>query len=212
MAASLPDGSVVLPRVLAGLLAAVLVAAAPAAERGVRGAPITVDAASSELDYRTNTVVFRDVKISQGAVQVAAREAQATGLDFQDSRWSFRGDVHIEAEGGRLASDTAIVRFLDNAIAHAQIAGSPAEFEQPLKSTATARGHASSIEYDVGAGTVRFSGDAWLTDGRNEIRGQQLVYDIRAQRVQASARAGAEDRVRIIINPPATEGRQAPPP
>lgn len=212
MAASLPDGRRARPGALAALLAATMVAAVPAAERSVRRAPIAVDAESSELDYRTNTVVFRDVRISQGPVQVAAREAHATGLDFEDSRWTFRGDVRIEAEGGRLASDTAVVSFLDDAISHALITGSPAEFEQPLKSAATARGHASSIEYDVGTGTVRFSGDAWLTDGRNEIRGQLLVYDIRAQRVQAGAREGVQDRVRIIINPPGSEGRQARPP
>ena len=53
--------------------------------------PITVDAASSEVDYRTNTVVFSEVVISQGATRVRADHAHATGLNFANSRWTFDG-------------------------------------------------------------------------------------------------------------------------
>ena len=49
--------------------AAAAAAAANAALPG-RQLPITVDAASSEVDYRTNTVVFSEVVISQGAMRV----------------------------------------------------------------------------------------------------------------------------------------------
>lgn len=199
--------------VAAALLAAALGTTAPAAEPGAREQPISLDAASSELDYQTNTVVFRDVVISQGGIRVVAREAEATGLDFEKSRWTFRGDVHIEAEGGRLSSEQAVVSFVDNAIARADITGAPAEFEQPLKSAAAvARGRAGSIHYDVGAGTVRLTRDAWLSDGSSEIRGELLVYDIRAQRVRAAATEGGKDRVHITIRPRGPAEPKAPAP
>src|SRR4030081_3351022 len=85
------------------LLAAPLASAAaaapappPALQPGEQ--PITLDAASSEVDYRTNTVVFSEVVISQGATRGRADHAHATGLNFANSRWTFEGKVRIDAE------------------------------------------------------------------------------------------------------------------
>ena len=64
-----------------------------------------------------------------------------------------------------------------------------------------ARGHADEIVYDVGDGTVRLADDAWLSDGQNEISGPLLVYNIRAQRVQAATQPGSGERVHITIQP-----------
>jgi lipopolysaccharide export system protein LptA len=50
--------------------------------------------------------------------------------------------------------------------------------------------------------TVRLTGDAWLTDGRNEIRGNTLVYDVGRERVQANPNQMDPGGVRITINPP----------
>jgi lipopolysaccharide transport protein LptA len=182
----------------------------PAAPRSLLQAgqqPITVDAASSEVDYRTNTVAFSQVVISQGATRVQADHAHATGLNFANSRWTFDGHVRIDAEQhGSLRSDQAIVEFHENRIARATINGKPAQFEQRrAESEQTARGHADEIVYDVNEGTVRLANDAWLSDGQNEISGPLLVYNVRGQRVQADASPGGE-RVHITISP-----RAAPP-
>src|SRR2546427_590309 len=85
------------------LLAAGLVGSAaaaptppPALQPGQQ--PINLDAASTEVDGRTNTLVFSDVVISQGATRVQADRAHATGLNFANSRWTFDGTdqrVHI---------------------------------------------------------------------------------------------------------------------
>ena len=182
--------------------------------------PITVDAASSEVDYRTNTLVFSDVVISQGATRVQADHAHATGLNFANSRWTFEGKVRIDAEQrGNLRSDQATVEFRDNRIARATITGKPAEFEQKRAgSDQMARGRAGEIVYDLNDGTVRLTNEAWLTDGQNEISGPVLVYSIRAQRVQAAAAPGTDQRVHITITPRGvpgpgkTEPAKPPPP
>lgn len=177
--------------------------------------PITVDAASSEVDYRTNTVVFSEVVISQGATRVQADHAHATGLNFANSRWTFEGRVRIDAEQhGNLRSDQATVDFRDNRIARATITGKPAEFEQKrADSDQMARGHADEIVYDLTDGTVRLSNEAWLTDGQNEISGPLLVYNVRAQRVQAAASPGTNQRVHITIapKPPPSDAGKADP-
>jgi len=187
--------------------------AAPAAAAPTAGAalptrqlPITVDAASSEVDYRTNTVVFSQVVISQGAMRVQADHAHASGLNFANSRWTFEGHVRIDADPrGSLRADQAVVEFRDNRIVRATANGKPAEFEQPRPdSQQMARGRAGEIVYDVNEGTVRLSDDAWLSDGINEISGPLLVYNIRAQRVQAATQSGTDQRVHIVIQPQST--------
>ena len=166
---------------------------------------ITLDAASSEVDYRANALLFRDVIITQGQVRVVAQRARSTGLDFDDSTWTLSGAVRIEVDGGTLTSDEAAVTFRDNRIVRASIRGKPAEFAQKLKDGGSARGRAGSILYDMTAATVTLREDAWLSDdGRSEIRGDPLVYNVREQRVQAGKPAGSDERVRIIIRPRTT--------
>ncbi len=125
-------------------------------------------------------------------MQVEADEARATGLNFENSEWNLTGSVRIHVPDGRLNSGEATVTFRNNEISRAVIRGQPASFEQHLKEEQKlARGRASSIEYDVQAGTVRLTGNAWLTDGQNEIQGDTLIYDIGQQRI-----VGKSDRQR----------------
>jgi lipopolysaccharide transport protein LptA len=213
MAATHPDTRAV-PERLRRLAVAALLAAAPsllAAQAAQpaqtakpaqgRNAEIVLDAASSDVDYRSNTLLFRDVVITQGPLRVQAERARATGLDFKDATWTFSGKVRIDVEGGTLRSDEAVVNFVANQLARATVRGKPAEFEQRLKTGGKAQGRAGSLLYETRSGTVTLREGAWLSDGRSEIRGQQLVYDIAAQRVQAGKTTGSDERVRIVIRP-----------
>lgn len=192
---------------LAGALLPALGVRAAEAIPDFSGLPVSVDASSSEIDAKTNALVFTNVVISQGDMRVQADHARATGLNFANSRWNFDGNVRIDAEQrGNLRSDQAVVEFRDNHIARATITGKPAEFEQKRANDQIARGHADEILYDVNDGTVRLTDDAWLSDGLNEISGPLLVYNIRQQQIQAltsaaAAGGGADQRVHITIAP-----------
>lgn len=195
-------------RIALALLVCVLSAPTGSRAAGPKQAdlPISLDAASSEFDYGNNKLRFRQVRIVQGKVRVEADEATATGLNFENSRWEFLGKVRIDVESGSLTSDEAQVTFVNNQIATAVARGSPASFEQKLEdSNDIARGRAGRIEYDFTEGTVRLAEEAYLTDGRNDIRGQTLVYSIRDQRVLAEASEQGNERVRITINPRSLE-------
>jgi lipopolysaccharide transport protein LptA len=169
--------------------------------------PINLEAASSDFDYKNNSLVFRRIHITQGGLEVTAQQASATGLEFENSEWRLEGDVKITVPGGSLQSSEARVQFRNNAIVRASIKGDPAQFEQRLRENAqVARGRASSIEYNVRESTVRLSGDAWLSDGQNEIRGNTLIYDIGRERVQANPNEKDPGGVRITINPPKKSG------
>ena len=187
------------------LLASVAGAAAPSpAARFLPDTrlPIALDAQSSELDYRNNVIVFRKVKITQGKMSVEADQAQANGVNFDNSRWNFRGKVKINLEKGVLTSDESEITFANKSLTKAVINGAPAEFEQQLENGQVARGRANLIVYDVQRGTVNLSKDAWLSDGQKEIHGESLKYSIREQRVVADGAEQGSQRVRITITPP----------
>jgi lipopolysaccharide assembly outer membrane protein LptD (OstA) len=88
--------------------------------------PIDLQAASSDFDYKNNSLLFKRVKITQGDLQVLAQQASATGLDFDNSEWRLEGDVQIIVPGGKLESSEARVLFRNNdhrAREHQGIAG-----------------------------------------------------------------------------------------
>jgi lipopolysaccharide transport protein LptA len=166
---------------------------------------ISLDAQSSELDYKNNNLIFHKVRITQGSMSVAADQAQATGLDFENSHWVFRGNVKITmVDQGQLTSDEAEITFVKKLLSKAIVNGNPAVFEQRIAKTGKlAHGRAESIDYDVAKGVVHLSKNAWLSDGQNEIRGESLKYNVVAQNIVAEASEQGSQRVHIIITPPA---------
>ena len=144
--------------------------------------PIKVEAKSSDFDYQKGVLVFDTITIAQGDIRITADRAVASGLDFEDSRWEFNGKVQITMPESGVASDVAKVRFGGGEVQSATVTGRPATFEQRREKDLT-KGRANRIDYDLQRGTVEFAGDAWLSDGRNEVAGATLVYSTVNQRV-----------------------------
>ena len=152
--------------------------------------PIVIDAAVSRVDYKTNTVEFKDVDVSQGDTRVTAKRAYATGVGFADSRWTFEGTVIIVLKPqGTLRSDQAVVQFRNSSITQATATGKPAQFEQQrMDSGRPVRGHADQIVYYAKQHSVQLSGGARVSDDRMEISGPVLVYNVRDEQLQAVSR------------------------
>lgn len=178
--------------------------ASTAAAVQVQQQTILLDAQSFEGDLKTNNLIYRKVRISQGNMSITADQAQATGLDFEDSHWVFRGNVKILMDQGQLTSDAAEVTFAKKVISKAIANGNPAQFEQRIAKTGKlAQGRADSIDYDVASGVVHLSKNAWLSDGQNEIRDESLKYNVVAQTIVAEASEQGSQRVHMILTPPA---------
>jgi len=193
---------------------AILLAAGPlaAAPLGVGGGTATLHWDAAQLDYQRGRVVLRDVQIEQGGTRIQADLAEASGLEFDDSSWTFSGHVQVHMPQGALSADTATVKFVDSRITTASAHGSPAEFAGELGAgKPSAHGHAQDIDYDVASDEVRLAGEAWLTDGRNEINGARIVYNIGAQHVQAEGQAGGGGRVSGTIRPKTPPPDKNPP-
>jgi lipopolysaccharide transport protein LptA len=179
-------------RLLAAALLAAACAAAAAQERAQL--PIQLTASSLNYDSQKGVVEYEAVTITQGEVRISADRAVATGVDFKDSTWEFRGVVRISTPEAALASDTASVRFAGGEVAAASVTGAPATFEQ-RRNDELARGRANRIDYDLQRGTVELGGNAWLSDGKTEMTGGKLVYSTANQRVVS------RDPVTITIQP-----------
>jgi lipopolysaccharide transport protein LptA len=190
-----------------GLLGVAVAAQERSAEK------IVLETGSLDINHKNNTAVMRDLVITQGTMRIEAKEARVKGgLDFENGEWTISGDVRIKAENGNLKSDKAVVSFANNLISRAVVTGSPAEFEQQREDGSTARGRAGTIAYEPGSGVVSFRENAFLSDGCNELKGQQLRYNIKQQRVEGQAQPtpGANGRITITIQPKVDSGTGNP--
>ena len=183
----------------------------PTALPGTGDQPINLDAASSEVDYKTNTVEFKDVVISQGDMRIQSDRAHATGLNFANSKWDFEGNVRIDAEQrGNLRSDSRDRRVS----------------RQPHPAR-----HRDRQAGQLRAEAHRFRADGARPCGQDPLRRQRrhrpphrgclalrraerdlrpvLVYNIRAQKVQADTTPDDGQRVHIIIQPRGGTGKDA---
>ena len=177
----------------------------PAAKSAEPAPPaISYDASFMDTDFKTQVMHLRDVTITYGKMTVKADRALATARDFKNSRWTFDGNVRINADPrGNLRSDEAVVEFEDNQLKRATATGNPAEFDQKrTDSDVVARGHADQIVYEPGNGTVRLSNDAYIDDGRNDIHAPTIVYSLREEHVEATTSPGPDaPRVHVTIAP-----------
>jgi lipopolysaccharide transport protein LptA len=188
----------------AAAFAAGLLGVAAGAQAPRENQAIVLNAVPLVIDYRQNTASFRDVVITQGDTRIEAALAEVKGgLDFENGEWTVSGNVRIKAEGGSLSSDKAVVSFSNNLISRAVITGAPAQFEQLRQDGTTAHGRASTIAFEPGSGIVSLRENAWLSDGCNEIKGEELVYNIKQQRVQGRQQQSQSgtDRITITIQP-----------
>lgn len=215
MALSLPEVRRCAPLAVLALGAAGLLPGsavpAPTAPQLSR-ADIEVEGRNPVMNLNAGTLEMRDVRLQQdpGTV-IEARQTAASGIagGYENSRWEFTGTVHIEFDGAILDADKATAVFADGRISTLQVNGAPARFSHPARDSGQRNlGRANRIDYDAATREVRFSGNTWYSDGRNEATTEALVYSL-ADSVLTSAGDGSEEsRVKLTIRP----NRRVPPP
>jgi lipopolysaccharide transport protein LptA len=161
--------------------------------------PIALDADSSEFDRKNNKLYFQGLRITQGTLHIEADDAEADKLDFDDSRWTFKGNVVIENLGTKAFSDYAEIHFKGHQIDNALMRGKPAKFKQVrIRDQQLTQGHAEVMEYDLLSGLIRMSQNAWLSDGTNEVSGNKITYDLVKEYIIADADENGQIRMKII--------------
>jgi lipopolysaccharide transport protein LptA len=170
------------------------------------------DAKVVTSDFRTDTLeISGDVRVTQGPMSIEAGAAKAKDVRSQNAHWTFENAVHIVTSEAELQSDTASAAVVGGELARARAQGSPAQFAQRGgKTDAQVRGRAGVIEYDIAAGIVTLTDNVWFSNGKDEFRGDVVIYNVRDERVQINP--GGQGRVRGIIRPRQGTAATAPAP
>ena len=173
-----------------------------------RSLPINLDADSSEFDRQANRLIFLGLRMTQGGLGIEADRGEAERLDFENSRWEFKGNVRIEREAEQAWCEDAVLFFDDHQLTRAEMTGEPVRFQQVREDEGLTEGQADNMEYDPVNGLVKMSGDAWISDGRNEVRGDRITYDLNKE--QITAEGDASGQVRMKITPPEPDEQESP--
>jgi lipopolysaccharide transport protein LptA len=191
---------------LATLCASTVVIAATAP---VTDAGYTWSADVLSSDFRSDTLELRgNVRVMQGPASIEAQTAKGRNVRAESSRWTFEKGVRIRTSEADLFSDLATAGIINGQFADARIEGAPARFEQISgTSNRQVRGRAGVIEYDFNTGVVKLTNQVWFSNGKDEFRGDVVIYNVRDERVQINP-GGSSNRVRGIIRP--TNGAAKP--
>ncbi len=160
-------------RVAAIVAGASLIAGSAVAQRPTTSAePIVINSVVANMDEANDTADFTTISITQGNTRLTADRASATGVGFQNSKWTCAGRVTI--------------------ISEITASGSPAHFEERRTDSQPAEhGQADEITYDAKQGTVRLHGHAHIFDRQStEITAPIFVYHVRNHRLQAISESG----------------------
>jgi lipopolysaccharide transport protein LptA len=192
-----------LSRLARALSLSVVALSAVAAETGPAERSVAWSADVLNSDFRSDTLdLSGNVRVSQDAMSIEAQAATAKDFRSDNSRWTFRDSVHIRTAQADLQANSASASFVNGQIADARVEGSPAQFEQRGASPeGQVRGRAGVIEYDFTAGVVRLTDEVWFSNGKDEFRGDVVIYNVRDERVQINPGGQTSGRVRGIIRP-----------
>jgi lipopolysaccharide transport protein LptA len=170
-------------------------------------APLAWSADVLTSDFRSNTLdLDGNVRVTQGPMSIEAQKAKAREMKGDSGRWTFEKAVHIRSTEADLQSNLATAAIVNGQIADARVEGTPARFEQVGGTTnRQVRGRAGVIEYDFGTGVVKLTNQVWFSNGKDEFRGDVVIYNVRDERVQINP-GGSSNRVRGIIRPNQDQG------
>lgn len=200
----MPNMTALIKKLLTTALVATLCASQPVlgAKAPATDAGYTWSADVLSSDFRSDTLELRgNVRVMQGPSSIEAQTAKGRNVRAESSRWTFEKGVRIRTTEADLFSDLATAGVINGQFADARIEGAPARFEQ-IGGTANrqVRGRAGVIEYDFNTGVVKLSNQVWFSNGKDEFRGDVVIYNVRDERVQINP-GGSSNRVRGIIRP-----------
>ena len=193
--------SSLLKRGLALLLLAPGLAAAQVPDLDMR-LPMDIDADNTTIDGKNSMIVFSGLRLTQGRISIQADEGRATRMELEDSYWHFSGNVVIDVGTGRIQCDSAELYFDEFRLRNAIVTGSPAIYDlQRAGTDEVTHAEAGRLDYNLDTGVIRFSQEATITEGGNQITSNVLVYNIAEQRINADSTGAEDGRVRITYTP-----------
>jgi len=130
--------------------------------------------------------------------------ADRSEFDEQKGVQSLIGNVEIR-QGTMVIKAAKIDIYLkNNRLNKIEGTGNPIIFEQKNEADELVQGRASNISYDASNGILILKGNATLSQPRQQLKSQRIVFDSTKQKV--SAEGGDNGRVNIRIEAPPVSG------
>lgn len=144
---------------------------------------VELDADSTRADGPNGVIEFTGVTIRQGDLRVRADNARSSGLDFENSTWTFSGDVEFRSADTLVAASNAILRFSAQQLTDATLEGTPLRFEQQREAATRLSSSDARLEFNDGSlARAYFRGKPVefhqnKGDDETSSRADSLVYD-----------------------------------
>jgi lipopolysaccharide transport protein LptA len=171
--------------------------ASGAQQAGSEKQEIVFESGPLAFSAQTNLFEVKTPRIRQGDLHVAADDAVATSIEFDESsEWRFTGNVRIESGTSVIEADSAVFTFANGQFSRSELQGTPASFSDVGTITkASITGRAQKMSYDYVARTLRMTGDVWMQKDETEMRACEIGYDLAAERITSDCADGIRMRV-----------------
>jgi len=132
-------------------------------------------------------------------------QADGGEMDQKQGTALYTGNVRLNRGTMKVSADTMTVELNDDdkltqLTATGKKGGQQANFQQKVEAEkAVVFADADVIVYFADEEKIELRGNAHLTQDGNELRGQLIIYDVRAGKVDASAAPG--QKINIIFQP-----------
>lgn len=127
--------------------------------------------------------------------------ADRSEFDEKAGTQTLKGNVEISQGTLKINAEQIAIALKDNALHTISGTGTPIRFQQENEAGELMRGEAGKILYDAIAGTLTLEGSATLSQPRQNLVSERIVFDARTQKVKAEG-GGDTGRVNIQILPP----------
>jgi len=161
--------------------------------------PLEIDAGTSDCgtDLENCTLSFNGV-IRQGDANITADQLYS----ISENAWELSGNISIEKTGMTIVANQATISLSERQLQSFVLVGSPVSFRYLVGDNSKANGQANKISFNLNTRMISLDGDAQLFEAGNELKGQNIEYDIDAERLKANNKGKGNERVRLVFEPP----------
>ncbi len=142
-------------------------------------------------------------------------EADRVRIDEVQHLSTFTGNVVLTQGTRSLKGEQIVVKQNKRGFEQGTATGHPAEFREKRDgSEEYVEAYGDRIDYDVAANVVNIYGQAHIKRGRDYVRGDHIVYDLRAEAFQVTGAPPAspgKGRVTVEIQPGSTNAASGAP-
>jgi len=174
-----------------------------------------VSSSARRRNRRNSLAVFAAFAVLSARVDALPEDAEqpihiradSAQLDENKNLVVYHGSVRMDQGTMRVTADTMTIELKDQLVVRITAEGDRAHYQQQLKpDESMVYADAKTIVYFTQDERVQLTGNAYLTQNKNEFTGDLIKYDIRAGKVDAQATG--EGKVQMILQPAAVSKPQ----